>query len=55
MENDSLIAQRLIYDVIKKTGEVADFPITKELRESCKKAHSKMILDNDKKKAETEE
>ena len=54
MEDYSLIAQRLIYDVIKKTGEVADFPITKELRESCKKADSKMILDNDKKKAETE-
>ena len=54
MEDDSLIAQRLIYDVIKKTGEVADFPITKELRGSCKKAYSEMILAMEKKKAGAE-
>ena len=36
------------------SGEVAKFPITKELRSSCKKAYAKMTLDNEKKKTETE-
>ena len=54
MEDDFLIAQSLIYDVIKKTGEVVDFPITKELRGTCKKAYSNIILDTEKKKAEAE-
>ena len=54
MEDYSLIAQRLIYDVIKKTGEVTDFPITKELKGSCKKAYSKMILIKEKKKADAD-
>ena len=42
-----------IYDVIKKTSDVADFPITKELRSSCRRARAKMALDASKKETET--
>ena len=53
MEEDSLIAQRLIYDVLQKfDGDVSEFPITKELRKSCRQAHSKMQLDKEQKKVE---
>ena len=53
MEEDSLIAQRLIYDSIKRSGSAAgEFPITKDLRKSCKLSRSRMQLDVEKKKEE---
>ena len=55
MEDDSLIAQRLIYDTIKKFGDISQFPISKELRRSCKSAYKKMALDNEKKRKEHEQ
>ena len=52
MEDDSLIAQRLVYDDLKNPGtDAGDFPITKELRKSCKKARQREKLDQEKKKA----
>lgn len=55
MEEDSLIAQRLIYDVLQKhDGDVSEYPITKDLRKSCRQAHSRMVLDKEKKKLEVE-
>ena len=33
MKEDSLMAQRLIYDSIKRFGDISEFPISKELRE----------------------
>ena len=52
MKEDSLIAQRLIYDTIKRFGEVSEFPISRELRKSCRSAKSRMRLDNEKKSQE---
>ena len=51
MGMDALIAQRLIYDTIKKLGGgggVTEIPITQELRRSCKSAHSRMVLEKSK-------
>ena len=45
MEDDSLIAQRLIYDVMNNAGaNAANFPITKEMKQSCKKACQRQML-----------
>ena len=50
-EDDSLIAQRLVYDGLKNSGvEVWDFPITKNLRKSCKQSAKRMHLDKEKRK-----
>ena len=39
MEGDSLVAQRFVYDAMSSAGaDAGDFPITKEIRQSCKKA-----------------
>ena len=39
MEGDSLVAQRFVYDAMSSAGaDAGDFPITKEIRPSCKKA-----------------
>ena len=39
MEEELLIAQRVIYDAMKSTdADAGSFPITKEIRQSCKKA-----------------
>ena len=51
MEDDSLVAQRLIYDAIKSSGcEVSEFPIMKKLRKICKQSRSRMLLDKEKEK-----
>ena len=55
MDSEFLIAQRLIYDTIKKSGNVTDIPITNELRNSCKSAHSQMENDKERKKKEKAE
>ena len=52
MDDDTLIAQRLIYDAIKKLGDVAEIQISKELRKSCKSAYSQMVLDKSRKEQE---
>ena len=45
MEDDSLISQRLIYDVMNNAGaNAANFPITKEMKQSCKKARQWQML-----------
>ena len=55
MEDDSLIAQRLVYDVLKNAGtDAGDFPITKELRKSCKKARQREKLDQEKNKGDAQ-
>lgn len=42
MEAESLIAQRVIYDAISSAdANVATFPISKELKQSCKKARQR--------------
>ena len=51
MQEDALIRQRLVYDyLLKSEKEVWEFPITPELRKSCKLAHQKKRLDDQKKK-----
>ena len=51
MQEDALISQRLVYDyLLKSEKEVWEFPITPELRKSCKLAHQKKRLDDQKKK-----
>ena len=52
MKDNSLIAQRLIYDTIKKFGDISTFPISQQLRRSCRSAKSRMLLDNEKKNQE---
>lgn len=52
LSDDALIAQRLIYDTIKKLGDSSEVPISRELRRSCKTAHSRMVLDKSKKEQE---
>ena len=45
MGDDSLIAQRLIYDVMNNAGaNAANFPITKGMKQSCKKARQRQML-----------
>ena len=40
MQEDALISQRLVYDqLLQIEKEVWEFPITPELRKSCKLAH----------------
>ena len=39
MEEESLIAQRVVYDGMDSVdADAVSFPITKEIRQSCKKA-----------------
>ena len=53
MQEDALISQRLVYDcLLKSEREVWEFPITPELRKSCKLAHQKKRLDDQNKKLE---
>ena len=52
MGMDSLIAQRLIYDAIKKMGGTTEVPITRELIRSCKLANSRRELEKSKKDEE---
>ena len=45
MQDKSLIAQRFIYDAMRGSGhDSATFPITKEIRQSCKKARHREKL-----------
>ena len=42
MQEDALISQRLVYDhLLQSEKEVWEFPITPELRKSCKLAYQK--------------
>ena len=42
MQEDALISQRLVYDqLLQIEKEVWEFPITPELRKSCKLAYQK--------------
>ena len=51
MQEDALISQRLVYDhLLQNEKEVWEFPITPELRKSCKVAYQKKRLDDQKKK-----
>ena len=55
MQEDALISQRLVYDCsLKCEKEVWEFLITPDLRKSCKLAHRKKRLDDQKKKARVE-
>ena len=45
MQEDALISQRLVYDyLMKNEKEIWDFPITPDLRKSCKLAYQKKRL-----------
>ena len=49
-QEDALINQWLVYDyLLQSEKEVWEFPITPELRKSCKLAYQKQRLDNKKK------
>ena len=51
MEAESLIAQRFIYDAIKNVdADASTFPITKEIKQSCKKARQREIAVRESKK-----
>ena len=51
MQEDALISQRLVYDhLLQNEKEVWEFPITPELRKSCKVPYQKKRLDDQKKK-----
>ena len=54
MKDESLVSQRLVYDVLQKSEEVWEFPITPELRKSCKLAYSRKLQDDERKKVEKE-
>ena len=42
MQEDALMSQRLVYDhLIQSEKEVWEFPITSELRKSCKLTYQK--------------
>ena len=42
MEEESLIAQRFIYDTMDSAdADAGSFPMTKEMRQSCKKARQR--------------
>ena len=51
MEAESLIAQRFIYDAMKNVdADASTFPITKEIKQSCKKARQREIAVRESKK-----
>ena len=51
IQEDALISQRLVYDhLLQSEKEVWEFPITPELRKSCRLAYQKKRLDDQKKK-----
>jgi len=51
MEAESLIAQRFIYDAMKNVNaDASTFPITKEIKQSCKKARQREIAARESKK-----
>ena len=51
MQEKALISQRFVYDRLVQSGkEVWEFPITPELRKSCKLAYQRKRLDDQKKK-----
>ena len=54
MKDESLVSQRLVYDVLQSEKEVWEFPITPELRKSCKLAYSRKLQDDERKKVEKE-
>lgn len=58
MESESLIAQRFIYDAMKNANaDASTFPITNEMKQSCKKARMRSVAarENKKKDSVTEE
>ena len=53
MEEESLIAQRVIYDALSSANaDAATFPISKQMRESCKKARQRQKLAAEQKKSD---
>ena len=53
MEEESLIAQRVIYDAMNSAdAHAGSFPITKEMRQSCKKAYQRQKLAQASKKSD---
>ena len=44
LQNDSLIAQRLVYDMVRQSGGVLNVPLTKDLLNSVKLASSRRKL-----------
>ena len=55
MEEESLIAQRVIYDAMNSAdADAGNFSITKEMRQSCKKAHQRQKLAHKSKKSDSQ-
>ena len=53
MEEESLIAQRVIYDAMNSAdADAGSFPITKEMKQSRKKAYQRQKLDQASKKSD---
>ena len=51
MQEGALINHQLVYDhLLQSKKEVCEFPVTPELRKSCKLAYQKKKLDNQKKR-----
>ena len=51
LEEESLIAQKVIYDVMNSAdADAGNFPITKQIRQSCKKACQRQKLAQESKK-----
>ena len=51
MQEGALINHQLVYDhLLQSEKEVCEFPVTPELRKSCKLAYQKKKLDNQKKR-----
>ena len=55
MEEESLIAQRVIYEAMNSAdAHAGNFPITKEMRQSCKKARQRQKLAHQSKKGDAQ-
>ena len=55
MEEESLIAQRVIYEAMDSAdADAGNFPITKEMRQSCKKARQRQKLAHQSKKSDAQ-
>ena len=55
MEEESLIAQIVIYNAMNNANvDAGSFPITKEIRQSCKKAHQRKKLAQKSKKGDVQ-
>ena len=53
MKEKSLIAERVIYDAINSANaDAGNFPISKEIRPTCKKAHHRKQLVQESKKSD---